>query len=367
MEMVLAELQRIRTSGARAVEPCAVGGHDLLAVPQLAVDIPGEKAAMNGGDSDTDLLLLRRVDGRFVRFATLPAPGGEDAEFFTIGDDSYLAVASIRSGSGPYRYATESTIFVWRDAGFVPFQRIQTFAAKQFRHWSIGGRHFLGLAQGVRLPGLEAHNEPSVVLEWDGTRFVEFQRVESEWAYNWHAFRVEDNWFVAHAEHLGPSVLYRWDGRRLEPHQELIARAGRAFATFRRGDSHHLVVAGLLDPPQVMRWRDGRFETIQQLAGLGARELVVVEHDSRLLLIRVNFILGTPADPHPSLLSQVYEWHDGAFRVVAEFPTTGGTDVSVVDDGEDGLQFVVSNSLSEHLRFASETVLYSLSTANGHA
>lgn len=366
MDLVLTELQRIPTSGARAVETFAVGGHELLAVPQLALDIPGERAAMNGGDSDTDLLLLRRVDERFVAFATLPASGGEDAEFFTIGDRSFLAVASIRSGSGPYEYAVESTIFVW-DEGFVPFQRIETVAAKQFKHWSIGDRHFLGLAQGVRLPGLEDDNEPSVVFEWDGTRFVEFQRVESEWAYNWHAFRVGESWFVAHAEHLGPSVLYRWDGRRLEPHQELLARAGRAFATFRRDGSHHLVVAGLLDPPRVMRWRDGRFETIQALAGLGARELAVVEHDSRLLLIRVNFILGTPADPHPSLRSQIYEWQGGAFRLVTEFPTTGGTDVSVVDDAGDGLQFVVSNSLSEHLRFASETVLYSLSTANGRA
>ena len=357
----MTELQRIPTSGARAVETFAVGGHELLAVPQLALDVPGEKAAMNGGDSDTDLLLLRRVDERFVPFATLAASGGEDAEFFTIGDRSFLAVASIRSGSGPYRYAIESTIFVWENDGFVPFQRIKTFAAKQFKHWSIGDRHFLGVAQGVRLPGLEDDNEPSLVLEWDGTRFVEFQRVESQWAYNWHALRVGADWFVAHAEHLGSSVLYRWDGGRLQPHQELMARAGRAFATFRRDDADHLVVAGLLDPVQVMQWRDGRFETIQELAGLGARELAVVEHDSRLLLIRVNFILGTPADPHPSLLSQVYEWDGGAFRLVAEFPTTGGTDVSVVDDGDDGLQFVVSNSLSEHLRFASETVLYSLS------
>jgi hypothetical protein len=367
MGVLLTELQRIPTSGARAVETFAVGGHELLAVPQLALDVPGEKAAMNGGDSDTDLLLLRRVDERFVPFATLPASGGEDAEFFTIGDRSFLAVASIRSGSGPYRYAIESTIFVWDDDGFVPFQRIKTFAAKQFKHWSIGDRHFLGLAQGVRLPGLRDDNEPSVVFEWDGTCFVEFQRVESEWAYNWHAFRVEDDWFVAHAEHLGPSVLYRWNGRRLEPHQELMARAGRAFATFRRGDSQYLVTAGLLEPPQLMRWRDGRFESIQALAGFGARELAVVEHDSRLLLIRVNFILGTPADPHPSLRSQVYEWQGDAFRLVTEFPTSGGTDVSVVEYGSDGLQFVVSNSLSEHLRFASETVLYSLSTANGHA
>ena len=362
MALVLNELQRIPTSGARAVETFSIGGHDLLAVPQLAVDVAGEPPHMNGGDSDTDLLLLRRADGRFVSFATLPASGGEDAEFFTIGDRSFLAVASIRSGSGPYRYATESTIFAWQDDGFVPFQRIATFAAKQFKHWTIGGRHFLGLAQGVRLPGLEGENQPSIVFEWDGARFVEFQRVASEWAYNWHAFEVDDRWFVAHAEHLGASVLYRWDGRRLQPHQELMQRVGRAFATFRREDEQYLVVAGLLEPPRVMRWQGGRFETVQELAGLGARELTVVETDARLLLIRINFILGSPADPQPSLRSQVYEWDGGAFRLAVEFPTTGGTDVSVVDVDGDAVEFVVSNSLSAQLRFASETVLYSLAT-----
>ena len=115
-----------------------------------------------------------------------------------------------------------------------------------------------------------------------------------------------------------------------------------------------------------MRWRGGRFETVQELAGLGARELTVVETDARLLLIRVNFILGSPADPHPSLRSQVYEWDGGAFRLAVEFPTTGGTDV--VGRGRWRRRAPVRGlelALSEQLRFASDTVLYSLSTANG--
>ena len=57
---------------------------------------------MNGGDSDTDLLLFRREGDRSVAYGSLPAPGGEDAEFFTIGGRAFLAVACIRSGSGPY-------------------------------------------------------------------------------------------------------------------------------------------------------------------------------------------------------------------------------------------------------------------------
>jgi hypothetical protein len=48
-----------------------------------------------------------------------------------------------------------------------------------------------------------------MVYEWDGSRLVEFQEISSEWAYNWHPFRVGDTFVVAHADHAGPSVLYR--------------------------------------------------------------------------------------------------------------------------------------------------------------
>jgi len=175
MPVTLTEVQRIPTWGARAVEPLRVGGHDLLAIPQLAKDIPGGPPGMNGGDSDTGLLLLNRAGGRFWTWATLPAPGGEDAEFFTIGDRSFLAVASIRTGAGPYEFAAISTIFEWRDGTFAPFQEVPTFAAKQWKHWQIGDRHFLGLAQGVVLPSTQAgqENRDSVVYEWTGESFAE--------------------------------------------------------------------------------------------------------------------------------------------------------------------------------------------------
>ena len=68
-----------------------------------------------------------------------------------------------------------------------------TFAAKQWKHWQIGGRHFLGRAQGVVFPpGAPgpasdpgpggAFNRDSVVEEWDGEGFAEFQRIPSRWA-----------------------------------------------------------------------------------------------------------------------------------------------------------------------------------------
>jgi hypothetical protein len=373
MQLTLTDTQRIPTSGARAVETFTVDGQRLLAIPQLARDIPGAPPGMNGGDSDTELLLLRRSGGRYEPWAALPVPGGEDAEFFTIGDRSFLATASIRTGSGPYEFAAESRIFEWDTGKFVPFQSIPTLAAKQWKHWSIGGRHFLGLAQGAVRPGHEDTNRDSVVYEWDGSSFTEHQRIPSRWAYNWHAFRIGDSFFVAHADHAGPSVLYRWDGERLQPHQTVAAGAGRAFATFDDGGTTYLVVACISAPVEVMRWDGERFTVIQALDGLGARELAVIRGDGFLLVVRVNFILGTPADPHPVLDSQIYEWDGRSLRLAAEFPTCGGTDVAVTDaaaagvDGACRIELVVSNSLTPQLRFATETVRYCLSLESDEA
>ena len=364
MPVTLTERQRIPTSGARAVEPFEIDGEHYLAIAQLALDVAGQDPDMNGGDSDTDVLLLRRGGDGFVSWSTLKAPGGEDAEYFTIDGRSFLAVASIRTGRGPYDFATESQIFAWDAGRFTPFQAIGTFAAKQWKYWDIDGRHFLGLAQGLQLPAMTAPTRDSIVFEWDGHHFVEQQRIPSRWAYNWHPFRIGPDRFVGHAEHLGPSVLYRWDGDRLVAHQTLVEKAGRAFATFEQQGEFYLVVAGLAEAPRVMRWTGARFADVQALEGLGARELAVFTWQGRRFLLRVNFILGTPADPHPVLTSQVYEFSAGRLEIVAQFPTCGGTDVAVLA-GTAGLEFVVSNSLSADLRFAAETVVYELSLAGG--
>ena len=94
----LTEWSRIPTSGARAVEPFNLDGMSLIAIPQLAYDVPGQSADMNGGDSDTDMLLLRQTTNGYQPFQAVSVPGGEDAEFFRIGDRLFLATASIRSG-----------------------------------------------------------------------------------------------------------------------------------------------------------------------------------------------------------------------------------------------------------------------------
>ncbi|MFI9388069.1 hypothetical protein [Kutzneria sp. NPDC052558] len=353
----LGEQASIPTSGARAVESFELDGMRLLAIPQFAYDVPGEPAGLHGGDSETDLLLLRRGEHGYQRWQTLPAPGGEDAEFFRIGDRAFLAVASIRGGRGPYPFDVDSSIFEWNGDRFEPFQAIAGFAAKQWRHFEFDGRHFLALAQGLAQPGLEQDNQPSRIYHWNGTKFEHFQDIPSQWAYNWHAFSVDGHQFLAHADHLSPSVLYRWTGEEFAPYQDLVPSQGRAFAHFTDQGRLFLVVARLLEESVLLRWDGRRFVEHQTLAGLGGRELAVFEDESGLYVARVNFLTGSPADPTVDLASQLYRWQDDALVLVEEFPTTGGTDVAVIRDDE-GVLLAVTNGLSADLRFAAHTVLY---------
>ena len=56
---LLVEHQRLATSGARAVLPFHTDSELCLAIPQLAIDIPGTPPHMNGGDSNVDMPLYR--------------------------------------------------------------------------------------------------------------------------------------------------------------------------------------------------------------------------------------------------------------------------------------------------------------------
>jgi hypothetical protein len=72
----------------------------------------------------------------------------------------------------------KSIIFEWNGLFFEVFQEIPTFAAKQWRYFSVSERHFLALAQGVEIPGVVATVPgDSTIFEWDGSIFNAFQTV----------------------------------------------------------------------------------------------------------------------------------------------------------------------------------------------
>jgi hypothetical protein len=357
---LLTEHQRLATSGARAVLAFHAGTQLYLAIPQLAVDIPGTPPYMNGGDSSTDMLLYRWSGGRLIEDGRLPVPGGEDALFFQIDGVEFLATASIRTGNGPYDLNVDSILYRRAGGKWEVFQRFPTFAAKQWHYFTVGNRRFLALAQGVTIEGPVARNpRHSRIFEWDGSKFVDFQALDGGWGYNWVDFDLDGRHFLGYADHSSPSVLLEWNGASFAPFQELSQQGGRAFKVFRVDGQVWLAFANLTGESCLYRWHAGHFTSHQSLGGPGAREFALVQTESSTFLVKINFILGTPANPKTDLTSCIYQWRQGQFAAVEEFPTSGATDAAVFT--ADGQRYLaVSNSLSHDIRFREDTVIYRL-------
>ena len=354
-------IQSLATSGARAVETFEHEGARYLVVPQLAVDIEGQPPSMTLGNSDVDALVFKWSGGQFHLHQKLDVPGGEDAEFFRIGGRAFLATATLRTGSGPYDLNAHSTIFELRDGQFVAFQSVPTFGAKQWKFFSIGERHFLALAQGVVMEGKEPrHPSASVILEWTGERFEEFQRVRSAWGYNWLFFETAGERFLAYADHIEGSYIMRWNHKEFEQFQTLDEKTGRAFCFFERQGHAWLAFACLHDDTVLYAWNGSKFTKRQSISGQGGRELRWLADEERLLL--VNFLHGSREKPIPSLMSAFYRFEGDRLVIDHEFPTLGGTDATAFEEA--GKKYLVlAHSLSADVRFRTDSKVYQLDGA----
>jgi len=357
----LQPVQLLATSGARSAEVFHLDGELHVAIAQLAVDIPGQTAQMNAGDSDIAALIYRWRDGRLVEHESLPLSGGEDVEHFTIGARHFLATAGIRSGKGPYELDCTTVVYEHTGGQWMPFQSFPTFAAKQWRFFSIGERHFLALAQGVTVDGIvPKHARHSCLFEWDGKQFEPFQTLPGLWGYNWDFVTFEGTHYLTYADHVSGSSILRWNGTLFEDFQIFSENGGRAFRFFEDQGQLYMIHANLMKGTAVYRLSGDSFVHHQELGAAGGRELCLFRGERGLYLVRVCFITGTPHAPTTALTSQIFCWQHGEFELREEFPTSGGTDAATfVVDGQRYL--VVTNSLSAEIRFQVDSVLYKFS------
>jgi hypothetical protein len=355
---LLTPLQQLPTSGARAAEIFTTEEDTFLAVPQLARDVPGEPPYMNGGDSDIEAPIYRWQNGRFVEHETLPLPGGEDFEYFEIDGRRFLAAAGIRTGKGPYDLDTDALVYERIDHAWVPLQRFAVFAAKQWVAFSFDSRHFLGMAQGAVVDGVvPEHPRESRLFEWNGERFEPFQTLDGQWGYNYAFVTFNGQHYLAYADHISGSVVLRWDGKQFAPFQSFDENGGRTFRFFEAEGTLWMLHANLLKHTTLYRFDHAQFVATQVLGGAGGRELCLIDGKHGRYLVRVCFITGTPKAPVVMQHSEIFRWHDDRFEPVGEFTTSGATDAaSFVADGQRYL--VVSNSLSEGVRFRTDSTLY---------
>ncbi|WP_148338850.1 hypothetical protein [Aquicella siphonis] len=360
---VLVPCQYLKTSGARDITPFELNGAHFIAVSQLAADVEGLPANMNGGNADVPVIIYQWREGKFVEYQRIPGHGNEGAEFFTIGKRAFLAVASIESGPAPpFNLHSYSMIYEWDGKRFFPFQQFYAYASKSWKFFSIGKRHFLALANGVVPPASKAQADTSSTLfEWNGSRFEKFQSFPTKWAYGWSYFTIDGVHYLGLTDHLQSSSLYRWEKGKFVLFQAFTQPGGRSFRYFAIDGRHYLAFANISHASEIFLWNGKRFESYQTLNGAGGRNFTFFESGENKYLFQTRFITGQRANPETVLLSPLYLWKNHRFKTIQTITTYGGVNSAIIKT-DDGMFLAVANSLAADQKFRVDSVIYKINS-----
>jgi hypothetical protein len=102
---------------------------------------------------------------------SIPTNRGFDWESFTIGTDTFLAVAN---STNFITNNIDSKIYKWDGSAFVQYQSILTHAAHDWESFTIGTDTFLAVAN---FGNDSTNNIDSKIYRWDGSGFVEYQSI----------------------------------------------------------------------------------------------------------------------------------------------------------------------------------------------
>ncbi|WP_019215356.1 hypothetical protein [Legionella tunisiensis] len=331
-----------------------MGDQSFLAVAQFAKDLPGRNAGLDGGDSDHYSLIYRWDGSKFRVFQKIPSHGGRDLEYFQIDKKSFIALANLRAGSGPY-IRTYSTIYTWDGCKFTPIQNIATNAAQEWTSFKIKDTTYLAVANyakvGKRGPDF---NTNSVIYRWNGEQFTAIQSIPTYGIFTWEFFTIKSKHYLAAANGAGKtSVIYQWDGKQFNPVQNITAPNARDIKFFTLNNQHYLAVANLGGDSAIYQWNGMKFELFQTIQGKGGRRFIVFERKGLVYLVKINYQI----DNNVKLKSQIYVWNGNRFDLTTEFPTSGATDASYFTlNGHDYL--AVSNGHKSKTSFRIDSVIY---------
>jgi hypothetical protein len=139
----------------------------------------------------------------FVEFQSIHTNGATDWESFVIGPDTFLAVANHYNGS---TRNIDSKIYKWdgNEKKFDLFQPIPTNGATDWESFTIGSDTFLAVANCYNN---STYNINSKIYIWNGNEneFELFQSIPTQGGYDWESFTIGCDTFLAVANYYNGS------------------------------------------------------------------------------------------------------------------------------------------------------------------
>jgi len=287
----------LSSSGAYDVEPFKMGNDTFLAL-------------INHVGGNSKIFKWDAGQNKFLEFQSLPTFGGTDAEHFEFNGEHYLAIANLWLGTP----TLESAIFKWNGTTFVKHQGIPTTGAFRWKAFQIGNDAFLALASYAAYYGGNA-NTLSRVFKKIGNDFVPIQDIPTLNAYDWEAFSIGNDHYLAVANYgsgeivgsgdnqvdrRATSSIYRWNGSQFQEFQPIATNGATSWKHFEVNGTHYLILSSDEQFSYIYRWNGNAFEVFRSIASNGNIDWEFANVGNNLYLIAVANYFGSQGYNTPS-------------------------------------------------------------------
>ncbi|XP_006898485.1 PREDICTED: thrombospondin-type laminin G domain and EAR repeat-containing protein-like [Elephantulus edwardii] len=268
-----------------------------------------------------------------------------------------------------------SAIYKWTDGQFISYQTIPTQQAQSWRHFTIGKRIFLAVAN---FEPDEKGQEFSVIYKWSHRKlkFTPYQRITTHSARDWEAFQVDGEHFLVVANHREgdnhniDSVIYKWNPRTqfFETNQTIATSGAYDWEFFTVGPYSFLAVANTFNGTSTKVYSHlyirlvGSFQLFQSFLTFGAADWEVFHIGERIFLAVANshsYDVEMQVQNDSYIINSViYELNVTAqtFVKFQDIPTCSALDWEFFSVGEDYF-LVVANSFDGNT-FSVNSIIY---------
>jgi len=235
----------------------------------------------------------------FYPCESIPTHGANDWKSFTIGTDTFLAVANTYNDS---TYNIDSKIYKWDGSSFVEIQSIPTHGAADWESFTIGTETFLAVANYYND---STYNIDSKIYKWNGISFEWVQSIPTHGAADWESFTIGTDTFLAVANHYNGSTydihseIYKWNGNSFVWVQSIPTRGALDWESFTVGNGTYLAVANFRDgatyniDSKMYEWNGSLFVGVQSVPTHGANGWESFTINNEVFLAVANYYDGS--------------------------------------------------------------------------
>ena len=262
------KVQDLPTRGAAAVQHFTINGSLFLTFGNYNGDIQKHKTS-------SVVYKMDEPTEKFTLYQTLQTRGVHSVEYFSIADKHFLAVANYWDGT----YQLDSVVFQWNGQRFMVFQKLPTKGAAHLKFFASNREKYLTVANRQ---DESTYSTESVIYKWNGFKFNKFQEIATEGAMGCTAFGINNVTFIAFANYYNSQQKYSVQST-------------------------------------VFKWSGGHFVKLQSLQTYGAYDVKSVNINGHTFLAFACYYSGSSYNTD----SFIYKWDGTKFVLFQSIPTRG--------------------------------------------